>query len=664
MEKKRRKPPKQNKVLLTLRKKVVVQAAIAVQTIVITVAVIFGMSAAWYTNVLQTSGLRFEAAAWGFEGEVFVSDDAIQASPGDSGMIGLTVSNTGTSATDVSVSVTKEQMPQQMQQRLFFYVDSTDIRNGESVDRAYINAADSYTYTVKADRELMLTEERCNDAPLKWQWVYDMLGYYFLGTLTPTETVDDESTQTTPTDPFQIEDYLRPVEYDLDSATFDEDGMLETVDGTTTTEKFLEKLSESDGYEGKAISAVDGMPGYYQVSVDDNGYGIWVYLCNWTQIQEASLYDSALGQAAAQAAAQDGQSESTESTATEPVELGPYIARLTLVGQPAEIEYTKVTSLDQLTTALNEGGNVQLQNDLTLTESLTVDGAVESTLDLNGHTITGIPGSSLMTLTNGADVTVLNGTLEAADKDKTVISVSGSTLTLDQVEITGKGDDAIYISDQTSEKDSVVRLLDSTVNVSGCAVYIRGNGSTNDSRTRVIIENCKLTSGYIAVMGNGTEAYWGTDIQIYNSTLSGYYAAVYQPQGDSVTRLTQSTATGMCGVVVKGGDLYVVDSTVTGNGDKQEPKLEGSGYTDTGDAIYVDCSYEKPIYVSISGESSEIRSTYSFAVQVFVPDGYKDLSTVEITGGQFSSDVSEFVPNGYKYADGTVTETVTEQAGE
>ena len=91
MENKEQKTPKLNNPLRAIRKKVVIQAVIAIQTIVITIALIFGMSAAWYTNVLQTSGLQFEAEAWGFTGSVTVSNDLIKAGPGDTGIIGLTV---------------------------------------------------------------------------------------------------------------------------------------------------------------------------------------------------------------------------------------------------------------------------------------------------------------------------------------------------------------------------------------------------------------------------------------------------------------------------------------------------------------------------------------------------------------------------------------------
>jgi hypothetical protein len=258
LKKKEQSAQKQNKVLQTLRKKVVVQAIIAFQTIVITVALIFGMSTAWYTNVLQSGGLQFEAEAWGFTGKVMVSSESIKAGPGDSDMIGLTVTNMGEQAVDIALNVSKNQMPGEMQKRLFFYVDAQQNRAGEAMERVYINTRDSFTYSVLGYGELIVTPQRANDASLKWHWVYDMLGYYFLGTVSQDGTGVNAD----------VSDYLRPVEYDLDKAVF-KDGVLESVDGKTV-EDVIAELSATDGYEGQLVP-VEDLPGYYQVDVDENG---------------------------------------------------------------------------------------------------------------------------------------------------------------------------------------------------------------------------------------------------------------------------------------------------------------------------------------------------------------------------------------------------------
>ena len=65
------------------------QAALAMMTIVLTLVIIFAMSAAWYTNIVQTNGLLIRAESWGFDGDIKVNSTAITAAPGDEGLIHL-----------------------------------------------------------------------------------------------------------------------------------------------------------------------------------------------------------------------------------------------------------------------------------------------------------------------------------------------------------------------------------------------------------------------------------------------------------------------------------------------------------------------------------------------------------------------------------------------
>lgn len=635
-------PQKPNNVLQAVRKKVVIQAIIAVQTVIITVALVFGMSAAWYTNVVETSGLQFEAAAWGFTGEVSVGEEPIQMSPGQSGIIGLNVVNTGEEMVEVAVYASKEQMTElPMRQRLFFYVDAVDTRNGETMERVYINSKEGYTYSILSHDRLVLSEARSNDVPLKWQWVYDMLGYYFLGSVT--ETTDAENQKVLVTD---VQDYLRPVEYDLDSAVFTED-RLSQANGMTT-EAFLADLSAKDGYTNP-ITPAEGMPGYYRVDVDENGYGIWVYLCNWNEIQQATAYDSQLGKDAADAlvAGTDRQR---------------FLTRLTLVGQKVAGEQRVPADETELSTLINGGGTVRLEQNFELTQMLTVNSGEKTVVDLNGYTITGPATGTLMTLTGDSDVILMNGKIQSQDKSKDIISVSNSSLTISDVEIAG-GNEGIDISDQNGSVDSCIRLFRSTFDTEGSAVYVRGNGTRTEAKTQVIIEDCTLKSNYIGVATNGTTSYWGVDIQIRQSQLSGQYAAVYQPQGNGTVQVTDSTLTGYTGVVIKGGELHVLDSTITGTGAAQNPQYNKSGFTDTGDGIYLEGGYNTEMVVTVAGNST-VNSEHNQAVRVYEEGSH--FATVVITGGKFSSDVTEFLPLGYTYDAGTgavIVPTTQEETG-
>ena len=60
------------------------------------------------------------------------------------------------------------------------------------MERVYINNHEGYTYTVFNQSSLTLTEKVSNAPKLKWQWVYDVLGYYVLGTANSDESVTVE----------------------------------------------------------------------------------------------------------------------------------------------------------------------------------------------------------------------------------------------------------------------------------------------------------------------------------------------------------------------------------------------------------------------------------------------------------------------------------------
>lgn len=101
--------------LQALRKSLYKQAALLLLTVILTGLLIFAVTTAWYSNVLQTTGLVFEAAAWGLDGEVKVSGGPIQAAPGDSGIIELAITNKSEDIVWAGVSVSKKEMDEEMQ---------------------------------------------------------------------------------------------------------------------------------------------------------------------------------------------------------------------------------------------------------------------------------------------------------------------------------------------------------------------------------------------------------------------------------------------------------------------------------------------------------------------------------------------------------------------
>ena len=609
-----------NSVALSKAKKNIYwQASLAGITVVLTIVIAFAMTSAWYTNIVQTSGLVFEAEAWGFEGTINVNSDPIVAAPGDDGVIHLEVENDSDSIVAVGINISKARMSPDMQQRLYFYVDKQMTRNDETVDRVYLNNQEGYNYTLFSNGKLTLTEDVYIDAQLKWQWVYDVLGYYVYGT----EIRDEEGNGT---GFISVTEYLRPIEYNYDAATTtfktDENNVLsmvlQTVDGETTADEFLKELSKTDGYEG-TINPEDKLSsGYYPVDVkedvDGNHYGVYAYLCNYSEIERATQIDTAMGQAAASGGAVP-KSE----------------ARLTISAQKNKNNVINVTSLASINAAmeLKEVDVIQLSSNITIPseESLVIAADQRVMLDLNGYTITSANAGTAIKVEEGGSLTMINGTLDGTEaKTANGIYAVGAEATLSNVKITGCTV-GLRVADEEGRKslDSKIHLLGSTIEATNYGIVVKGNGNKSEHLTQLIVENCTIISDSVGISGNGNSHQEGTDIQIINSTITGtaeddnVTTGIFHPQANSKLTVYRSEISGYTGLAIKGGNVSVIGSTISGLGAKQAPAFHNSGCADTGDGIYIETNYEKDILLEISG-GSIIKSAESFSLQVFKDD--------------------------------------------
>lgn len=630
-----------------MRNNIYRQAALAGLTIVLTVVILFAMTSAWYTNIVQTSGLVFEAESWGFDGTITIgSENAIQAAPGDDGLIPLTVKNTGEGVSAITVNVSKGGMTEEMQKRLYFYVDTNMSRNGEVMDRVYINSREGYTYTLFQDGSLTLSEQVSNAPQLRWHWVYDVLGYYVLAQAT---TVGEKTTMT-------VYEYLRPIEYDYDAATVtvSESGntvtaKLSTVDGKMDPLTYLAVLSQKDGYENNITWETKPVNGYYPIDVDKDGYGVYAYLCDYSEIQTNTLYDTRLGELA-------NRKNSGETLTEDELKQLTSTVTLNISAQKTETTAVNVSTVSALQQAINmqKADVVQLSSDITLSDknTLTIAGNTRVMLDLNGHTIKNTSGKAIE-VQSGSSLTLTNGKLEATQdviQETTYgISATGAEVVISKVDITGF-DYGVYIGDHlnNNELDSLIRLVGCTIDGKTRAVMVSGNGTRSDQKTQVIIEKCTLSSEGVALSGNGNLDRSGTDIQIIDSEVKGITTngvpagGIFQPQKDSTLRIYKSEVTGYNGVAIKGGTVEIIDSTIVGNGNvANAAAFSDSGYTDTADAVYIETNYGYEIVLNIS--NSELYSADGKCLQVFEKDATN--VAVHIDSGTFDdTSVQEYLP--------------------
>ena len=312
-------------------------------------AILFALTSAWYTNTIQANEITLKTAKWNFDGNITLDGekdgtlDLGDLYPGDTRPLPVTIVNQDTRGVNVRVEADKSKMASpEMQQRLYLYVEVTDeVTNTKT--RHYINSLSGYLYTVAAKQTLRITDaelltlkenEKQDKNTLHLQWVYDMTGYFLLGTVD--ETGAKVTGKTEDTQP----EYLMPVTYDLDRAQFDTKGKLYSVSeyqtttngtagyATTGREDYLKRLFDQyiSGYNKNANPYYTGETtirgNYYAVDVDETGYGVWLYLPDKAAIEAAAKWDQ---EKAATAATQPislnlvfkGQNQTTTTTGKE-----------------------------------------------------------------------------------------------------------------------------------------------------------------------------------------------------------------------------------------------------------------------------------------------------------------------------------------------------------
>lgn len=614
------------------------KALLALATLATLGVLVYSVSTAWYSNVAETKGMIIETDTWGFDGQVQVREMADPISPGGSGYVDMQISNDSDEINMLYVTADKSEMSEELQKRIYFYVPSTSKINEETVDRVYLSPYNSFAYTVMPKSTLLLSKEHTAATPVCYEWVYDLEGYYVYGTLAEKQGKYSFAGKDSASQPI----YLRPVTYDFTKATFDDSGNLATVDGTTTTQEFLNTLAKKDGYEG--LGTREGSSNYYPVSVKENGdgtkTGVWIYLCTQTEIEKATELDTRIGEYAYRVKNELNTEDYGDIKALK------YNVQLKVSAQNLRAVDTSVSNEADLLAALASTGEgdyqrIALTNDLELTDTLTIAEDRKVILDLNGKTVRAAAGSKTPVLeaAPGSQVTVIDGTINGAGRE-TAVHVVGADAAFSEVTIQGRLliDDSL--SANTQNRTSLVRLYRSELTADGAdqvGIHVFGNGGKSSQSTAVIVENSKIKASFIGICGNGSQNSYGTDIQVRNSTVSGKWAGIYQPQQKSkLSVFGNSTVEGITALAIKGGTVTVLDSTVqstaesTINGLIKNPtdtQLSKNGFVDTGAAVYVEANYNWADSIRVKINNSTVSSAVNTPVLVLGPQKDKVVLT-------------------------------------
>lgn len=593
------------------------QALFALAALATLGVLLYSLTTAWYTNVAETTELVFETESWGFEGQVKALDTGLLLAPGQSACAALSVTNDGEQINQITVTVDKSTMPEELQKRIYFYVPAAAKESDKTANRVYLSTYGGYSYRVMPKSTLLLTADSAADAPVRCEWVYDVLGYYVYGTL------DEKGQLITGREGVEAPVYIRPVEYDYDKAIFQDDKLL-TV-GEVKVDDFVKALLAADGYKDAGKTKVGD---YYAVNTTgtsgDEQTGLWLYLCTQPEIEAATVLDTRIGTYRYLLEQKDEQGNSIALIADQTEKYGDVAtlldgakATIQIAGQNLRTSIADVTAVENLTAALKQGKSVRLAGDMTLEEAVTIPADKDVIIDLNGKQLTtAVVGQPVLESAPGSSITVLNGTINGGSRD-TAVQLVGSSAAFSGVTIQGR----LLIEDNNKSNEdgtvSVVRLSNCTLKTVGdeqVGVHVFGNGAASSSRAVLLVEDCTIESTFAGILGNGSDDCYGTDIQVLNSTVKGKYAGIYQPQRGSRLLVQNSTVEGMTGIAIKGGTVTIRNCIVNGTAEKgfvpteEQVKASRNGWLDTGAGVYVEANYDWADEITLTITDSTIST--------------------------------------------------------
>lgn len=434
----------ENTDISALKRRIVRQGVLTVLALVMTLLLVFTGAVAWYTNVAQVQELTVQTDAWGFSGTVTLNGDtasragaALAAAPGSDTTLSLAMTNTGDAPAEAFVTVDKSGLDVELQKRLYFYVDAAQTVQPqavvsaegetaqtpaeETVAEAWLHGGNPYAYTL-LPKDSVDTEKTEGVAQLRCRWVYDLTGYYFTGNVAP---VLDRNTGILTAGEVTEKAYLRPVEYDYDTAQFDESGALTTV-GEQTLADFLTGLAGTDGYPlvpdaEKPIRGADGSQFYLVQESSEENANVYLRLYGRTEIEAASDLDTAMANTAASGAE---NAELPKLTGT---------VKISVTGQQVRRADRTVSGAAELTdalAALQPAERIVLTEDIQLTaeQTLTVADS-DVTIELGGHTLT----MQKPIAVTGGTLYLSNGKVACPAGSTAAIQLTGGSVLLDGV---------------------------------------------------------------------------------------------------------------------------------------------------------------------------------------------------------------------------------------
>lgn len=324
--------------------------------------------------------------------------------------------------------------------------------------------------------------------------------------------------------------------------------------------------------------------------------------------------------------------------------------------------------------AAQDGDTVKLLQDIELSDTLSVSNGGKIAFDIAGHTAAidrsrpfnafkVIGATTLSVFDSSSDN---SGSIELGNEKNAFIVGPGATLDIRDI--------SINLNNPSGKRTtSVVQSQGNLVVGAGASIEAGCIGFTAiGSESSLLVEDGAKAITYNQVIsGNGQQRYGGTRIVVDGGELvSTDAAAVYHPQAGSLV-LNGGYLEGAVGVQLCAGSLDVpADSAVEVVA--TDPDDRGS---DAGDGVVFDGAalsvIDRDGYADIEKTVVAGGSFLSRQGEALLTYGWKDGAEVEwpesvaalqIVGGSYSSDPSEFVPDGYDVVRSGDVWTVSEHA--
>ena len=249
----------------------------------------------------------------------------------------------------------------------------------------------------------------------------------------------------------------------------------------------------------------------------------------------------------------------------------------------APLDFEPVSTADELKAAAANGKNVQLTQDVALTDALTFNNAV--TIDLNGKTLTSSLNSAGYSLVAKADATIVNGTYKGTGSARGIGAYGSLTMRNVTVDVAGQVGVACSAADrQYTIEDSTIKggyalcnfNNNATINVSNSTLEGKNTGfyhNGSNSGLNLTVTGTKVNAG-----NNGTDA---TGVYISGST------ATRDADGYQKASFTDCTIKGNAAVEVKYTDLTLNNCIVTATVDSANASYtqNDNGSTTNGFAV-------------------------------------------------------------------------------